>query len=127
MEDNRVKTWFQSKPAKLVSVIIIAFVLGYFVSSLTHKPATTPGSGLSSEQAVSQKWTCSMHPQFALTQPGYPRDLDSFPSLVHSVSALPLYPMGVCVFKKNGFFSRFGSVLPFSVSKSRVRGLVCND
>jgi len=70
MEDNRVKTWFQSKPAKLVLVIIIAFVLGYFVSSITHKPATAPGSGLSSEQAVSQKWTCSMHPQIIRDGPG---------------------------------------------------------
>lgn len=64
MEDNSKKTWFQSKLVKLVSVIIIAFILGYFVSSLTHKPSgglEDIGSG--KEEAVSQKWTCSMHPQ----------------------------------------------------------------
>jgi len=70
MEDNRKKTWFQSKPAKLVLVIIIAFVLGYFVSSLTHKPFSGPEEKHSGEQAVSQKWTCSMHPEVIKDKPG---------------------------------------------------------
>ena len=71
MEDNRVKTWFQSKLVKLALVIIIAFILGYFVSSLTHKPSgglEDIGSG--KEEAVSQKWTCSMHPQIITDKPG---------------------------------------------------------
>ncbi|GAI43660.1 unnamed protein product, partial [marine sediment metagenome] len=30
MKGNGIKLWFRSKPAKLVLVIIIAFILGYF-------------------------------------------------------------------------------------------------
>lgn len=70
MEDNRVKTWLQNKPAKLVIVIITAFVLGYFVSSLTHKPSSGSEDKYSSKQTVSQKWTCSMHPEVIKDKPG---------------------------------------------------------
>jgi len=70
MEDNGKKTWFQNKPAKLVLVIIIAFILGYFVSSLTHKPSSGSEDRYSSKQAVSQKWYCSMDPQIIRNGPG---------------------------------------------------------
>ena len=61
MEDNEKKLWFRSKPAKLVLVIIIAFILGYIVNSLTHKHT---------KQAVSQKWYCSMDPEIIRDKPG---------------------------------------------------------
>ncbi len=70
MEDNSKKKWFQSKPAKLMLVIIVAFMLGYLLSSLTHKPSPSSKEIVSSKQAVSQKWTCSMHPHIRLPKPG---------------------------------------------------------
>jgi len=70
MEDNSKKKWFQSKPAKLMLVIIVAFMLGYLLSSLTHKPSSSSEEIVSSKQAVSQKWTCSMHPQIIRDGPG---------------------------------------------------------
>ena len=70
MKGNGIKLWFRSKPAKLVLVIIIAFILGYIVSSLTHKPSSGPEDKYSGKQAVSQKWTCSMHPEIIRDKPG---------------------------------------------------------
>ena len=70
MKDVREKSWFRNKVTRISLLAILAFILGYFFNSVTHKPATTPGSGLSSEQAVSQKWTCSMHPQIIRDGPG---------------------------------------------------------
>jgi Cu(I)/Ag(I) efflux system membrane fusion protein len=70
MEDNGKKLWPQSKPAKLMLAIIIAFILGYFASSLTHKPSSDSEYNPAGEQAVSQKWYCSMHPQIIRNGPG---------------------------------------------------------
>ena len=70
MKDVREKSWFRNKVTRISLLAILAFILGYFFNSVTHKPATAPGSGLSSEQAVSQKWTCSMHPQIITNKPG---------------------------------------------------------
>ncbi len=70
MEDNGKKLWLQSKPAKLVLAIIMAFILGYFVSSLTHKPSSGSEDSPTGEQAVSQKWYCSMDPQIIRNGPG---------------------------------------------------------
>ena len=60
MEDNSKKKWFQSKSAKLVSVIVIAFISGYILNSFIHKPSSSSEEIVSGKQAVSQKWTCSM-------------------------------------------------------------------
>jgi len=70
MEDNGEKLWLQSQPAKLVLAIIMAFILGYFVSSLTHKPSSGSEESPAGEQAVSQKWYCSMDPQIIRNGPG---------------------------------------------------------
>ena len=70
MEDNGKKLWLQSQPAKLVLAIIMAFILGYFVSSLTHKPSSGSEDSPASKQAVSQKWYCSMDPQIIRNGPG---------------------------------------------------------
>ncbi len=70
MKDVREKSWFRNKVTRISLLAISAFILGYFFNSVTHKPAIVPGSGLSSEQAVSQKWTCSMHPQIIRDGPG---------------------------------------------------------
>jgi len=70
MEENGKRLWLQSKPAKLVLATIIAFILGYFVSSLTHKPSSDSKDGPVSKQAVSQKWYCSMDPQIIRNGPG---------------------------------------------------------
>jgi Cu(I)/Ag(I) efflux system membrane fusion protein len=70
MEDNEKKLWLQSKPAKLGLAIIIAFILGYFASSLTHKPSSGSEDSPASRQAVSQKWYCSMDPQIIRNGPG---------------------------------------------------------
>jgi Cu(I)/Ag(I) efflux system membrane fusion protein len=70
MEDNSKKKWFQSKSAKLVSVIVIAFISGYILNSFIHKPSSSSEEIVSGKQAVSQKWTCSMHPQIITDKPG---------------------------------------------------------
>jgi len=69
MEDKVKKTWLQNKSVKLVLAIIIAFILGYFVSSLTHKPSSVADKH-PDKTSVSQKWTCSMHPQIITNKPG---------------------------------------------------------
>lgn len=70
MEENSKKKWLQRKPARAVSVIIIIFIAGYLLGSLGDKPSSTSKETASSEQAVSQKWTCSMHPQIITNKPG---------------------------------------------------------
>jgi len=70
MKDIHKNSWFRSKVTKISLLVILAFILGYFFSSVTHKSAIGPESQLSSKQAVSQKWTCSMHPQIRQPKPG---------------------------------------------------------
>jgi len=70
MEDNKKKSWSQSKVIKFSVLAIVAFILGYFFHSVTHKSGILPESGLSSEQSVSQKWYCSMDPQIIRDKPG---------------------------------------------------------
>jgi len=70
MEENSKKKWLQSKPAKLVLVIIVIFVAGYFLGSLSHKPSSPSKQITAAGQTVSQKWTCSMHPQIITDKPG---------------------------------------------------------
>ena len=70
MEDNKKKSWYQSKVIKFSLLVILAFISGYFFHSVTHKSVIHPESELSSEQSVSQKWTCSMHPEIIRDKPG---------------------------------------------------------
>ncbi|MHC4603125.1 MAG: efflux RND transporter periplasmic adaptor subunit, partial [Planctomycetota bacterium] len=70
MEDNKKKSWSQSKVIKFSVLAILAFILGYFFHSVTHKLDILTESGLSSEQSVSQKWYCSMDPQIIRDKPG---------------------------------------------------------
>ncbi len=69
MESNTPKKWLQGKTVKLVVVIIIVFISGYILGSLTHKKSSIADKYLD-KPAVSQKWTCSMHPQIITDKPG---------------------------------------------------------
>ncbi len=72
------KTWHTLRKIPLVLVLLAVFVLGYLFSSAVHESAPerqTPAA--SGEAAATQPvgesqeiWTCSMHPQIRLPEPG---------------------------------------------------------
>ena len=70
MKDIQRKSWLRSKVTKIGLLAILAFILGYFFNSITHKSTIAPESQLSNKQSISQKWTCSMHPQIITDRPG---------------------------------------------------------
>jgi len=70
MKGIKTKSWFHGKVAKIALLAIVAFMAGYFFNSISHKSSTGPVDKHSSEMSVSQKWTCSMHPQIIADKPG---------------------------------------------------------
>ena len=62
MQSFKLKSWFSKPKVRLVIAVILAFVAGYIVRG--------PGSSDSGQQSVSQKWTCSMHPEIIRDKPG---------------------------------------------------------
>ncbi len=70
MEDTKKKLWLRSKIAKIVLLAIVAFLAGYFFKSLSQHPPAGAEHKHAGRQAVTQKWTCSMHPQIITNKPG---------------------------------------------------------
>lgn len=69
MESNVPEKKLQNKSRKLVLAIVIAFISGYLVASLTNRPSSVADKHVE-KPAVLQKWTCSMHPQIITNKPG---------------------------------------------------------
>ena len=70
MEDTKKKLWLRSKIARIVLLAIVAFLAGYFFKSFSQHPPTGAEHKHAGRQAVTQKWTCSMHPQIITNKPG---------------------------------------------------------
>ena len=62
--------WFRSRQAKIVLAIVAAFLAGYLFKSILPARPVTPEHVHTAEQAITQKWTCSMHPQIITDKPG---------------------------------------------------------
>ena len=66
MQSFKLKSWFSKPKVRLVIAVILAFVAGYIVRG----PGSQRGLSDSGQQSVSQKWTCSMHPEIIRDKPG---------------------------------------------------------
>ncbi|MBA7619893.1 hypothetical protein ES703_27235 [subsurface metagenome] len=66
MQSSKLKSWFSKPTVRFVIAVILAFVAGYIVRG----PGSQRGLSDSGQQSVSQKWTCSMHPEIIRDKPG---------------------------------------------------------
>ena len=66
MQSFKLKSWFSKPKVRFVIAVILAFVAGYIVQGL----GSQRGLSDSGQQSVSQKWTCSMHPEIIRDKPG---------------------------------------------------------
>ena len=66
MQSFKLKSWFSKPTVRFVIAVILAFVAGYIVQGL----GSQRGLSDSGQQSVSQKWTCSMHPEIIRDKPG---------------------------------------------------------
>lgn len=66
MQSSKLKSWFSKPTVRFVIAVILAFVAGYIVRG----PGSQRGLSDSGQQSVSQKWTCSMHPDIIRDKPG---------------------------------------------------------
>jgi Cu(I)/Ag(I) efflux system membrane fusion protein len=67
MESDGKKTFLRSKPAKIILIVIVAFLAGYFFRSPSKQPAAGPVQTAPQQQ---KWWTCAMHPQIRQPKPG---------------------------------------------------------
>ncbi len=70
MESDGKKTFLRSKPAKIVLVVILAFLAGYFFRLPSQQTQPSPEHEYSSAPPEQTWWTCSMHPQIHQPKPG---------------------------------------------------------
>ncbi len=72
MKDSVHKTSFVWKSLKVVLIIIVTFILGYAVRTVTGPvgPAAQHEHAAQSGADQNQWWTCSMHPQIRQPKPG---------------------------------------------------------
>jgi Cu(I)/Ag(I) efflux system membrane fusion protein len=70
MEEIERKSFFKSKAVRLLFIVAIAFLAGYFFrGSLLKNVAPVVSENIPPTASV-QKWTCSMHPQIIRDKPG---------------------------------------------------------
>lgn len=70
MEITRIKSLLGGRRLKIAVLVVAAFLGGYFLKSVSQRPAAGPGQKPSSGQTVAQKWYCSMDPQIIRDGPG---------------------------------------------------------
>ncbi len=70
MKSDGEKTFLRSKPAKIILVVIVAFLAGYFFRSPSQQTQPSPEHEYSSAPPEQTWWTCSMHPQIHQPKPG---------------------------------------------------------
>ena len=70
MEISEKEPWIHRKAVRVILLVVLAFVAGYFVKSFLQKSSVTTEIKQSVERQVSQTWTCSMHPQIRQPKPG---------------------------------------------------------
>ena len=73
MEITRIKSLLAGRRLKIVVLVVVAFLAGYFLKSLSQQPSTGTKHKGPSGGAVTQEqtwWTCSMHPNVHLPKPG---------------------------------------------------------
>jgi len=70
MEIMRIKSLLRGRRGKIIILVVIAFLVGYFFKSFSQHPPTGAEHKHAGRQAVTQKWTCSMHPQIITDKPG---------------------------------------------------------
>jgi len=69
-ESDGEKTFLRSKPAKIVLVVLVAFLAGYFFRSPSQQTQPSPEHEYSSAPPEQTWWTCAMHPQIRQPKPG---------------------------------------------------------
>jgi len=90
MKGNGIKLWFPSKATKIILLAVVAFLAGYFFKSLSQQFPTGTEHEHSADRLVSQKWTCSMHPEVIRDKPGKcPKcGMDLIPLTVESAAGI---------------------------------------
>jgi Cu(I)/Ag(I) efflux system membrane fusion protein len=73
--EDMIYTSRSMKVLRVLVIVIVAFALGYFLAregSVDHKPGSQIGLSVRSEHETKKAeiWTCSMHPQIKLPNPG---------------------------------------------------------
>lgn len=70
MGNTENKLWIHSKAVMIALVAVAAFSGGYFFKSLSQKAPAGSEHEHPGQQVVTQKWTCSMHPDIIRDKPG---------------------------------------------------------
>jgi Cu(I)/Ag(I) efflux system membrane fusion protein len=70
MRSDWKKNLLRNKPAKIVLVVIVAFLAGYFFRSPSQQSQPGPQREYSGALQEQSWWTCAMHPQIHQPKPG---------------------------------------------------------
>jgi len=70
MKMERIKSALANKRLRIIIVVAVAFLIGYFWGFPSRRPSTVAEGEHITDKAVSQVWTCSMHPQIRRPKPG---------------------------------------------------------
>jgi Cu(I)/Ag(I) efflux system membrane fusion protein len=73
MKMTQAKSLLGRRGFKIVILVVVTFLAGYFVHSFLHKSPVVQTNEYTGQKAAAQAqtvWTCSMHPQFRLPKPG---------------------------------------------------------
>jgi len=72
MKNSTLKTWLGWKSAKIILIVLAAFIVGYVAKGFRGptEPVTAHTQTSESSDAKQQWWTCSMHPQIRQPKPG---------------------------------------------------------
>ncbi len=70
MKTTQVKSLWSNRWLITTVLVVVAFLAGYSVNSLLQAPPAGPEHEHPGEQAVAQKWYCSMDPQIIRDGPG---------------------------------------------------------
>jgi Cu(I)/Ag(I) efflux system membrane fusion protein len=70
MEITRIKSLLGGRKLNIVVLVVVAFLAGYFLKSRSQQPSTGTDHKHPGDQAVAQKWYCSMDPDIIRDKPG---------------------------------------------------------
>ena len=90
MEIMHIKSLLGGRSRRVIILVVAAFLAGYFLKSVSQQASTGTGPKQAGRQAVTQKWTCSMHPEIIRDKPGKcPKcGMDLIPLMVESAAGL---------------------------------------
>ena len=90
MEIMHIKSLLGGRSRRVIILVVAAFLAGYFLKSVSQQASTGTGPKQVGRQPVTQKWTCSMHPEVIRDKPGKcPKcGMDLIPLMVESAAGL---------------------------------------